>query len=406
MNEHQLRRLLRRVLLSAPLPLAVLGAACGGSSLTDQGVGGRESGGATSAGANNAGATSAGANNAGATSAGANNAGTGGSLAGAGVGGSLAGGGTSGAGAGAGGAVGGSSGAGGSGGGAAGGTGDECKGHQVASCATFIVTIPKSCLDTTQAVPGTVLSQQACNSICNVGYVFTCSVSTITASDVNVTCNPGCAVGRRPEGMSEIQVMCDDPGGYFAQIAQLEAASVTAFRVLRDELRALGAPKSLLRAAGRAARDEVRHARATAALARRFGGTLSPATIARPARRSLETIALENAVEGCVRETYGALLATRQAQLARDPVVRSAMMRIARDETRHASLSWRVGRWLEARLEPAARRNVEHAKERAARELRLSLANEPACHFAELAGLPSPTEAEQLAGHMARLLWS
>jgi len=181
---------------------------------------------------------------------------------------------------------------------------------------------------------------------------------------------------------------------------------VIAFRVLRDELRAAGAPKALLRAAGRAARDEIRHARATGALARRFGGTPRAAAVARGARRSLEAIALENAVEGCVRETYGALLATRQAQLASDPVVRAAMMRIARDETRHASLSWRVGRWLETRLDPAARSNVEQAKQRAAREQRLALANEPDCCFADVAGLPSPAEAVQLAEHMQRLLWS
>jgi hypothetical protein len=109
---------------------------------------------------------------------------------------------------------------------------------------------------------------------------------------------------------------------------------------------------------------------------------------------------------GCVREAYGALLATRHAQSARDPVVRAAMTCIARDETRHASLSWRVGRWLETRLAPAAKRNVEQAKQRAARELQLSLANEPQCGFADVAGLPSSAEAVQHAEHMNRLLWS
>src|SRR3989442_1726027 len=54
-----------------------------------------------------------------------------------------------------------------------------------------------------------------------------------------------------------------DLGGYFATMASLEAASVGAFRALRTELRAHGAPRALVRAAERAARDEIRHARMT-----------------------------------------------------------------------------------------------------------------------------------------------
>jgi hypothetical protein len=59
-----------------------------------------------------------------------------------------------------------------------------------------------------------------------------------------------------------------------AEAAWLEAASVDAFRVLRLELRAHSAPRRLLRAASRAARDERRHARAAGALARRFDVTV------------------------------------------------------------------------------------------------------------------------------------
>jgi hypothetical protein len=202
--------------------------------------------------------------------------------------------------------------------------------------------------------------------------------------------------------------LCDAgaAGSYFAEIAHLEAAAVVAFRVLRDELRAQGAPKKLVRAAARAARDEIRHARATGALARRFGATPRVPVVAPASPRSLEAMALENAIEGCVRETYGALLATRQARLATDPVVRAAMRRIARDETRHAALSWQVGRWLETRLAPAARRNVALARQTAAAELVTALASEPEASFAGLAGLPSAAEATQLASQLQRQLWS
>jgi hypothetical protein len=252
-----------------------------------------------------------------------------------------------------------------------------------------------------------VLPSATCSQICNAPYVFNCSVQAVAASSLTVQCDAGCAVGRRPEGLhAPISFDTTSLGGYFAEIARLEAAAVTAFRVMRDELRAQGAPKRLVRAAARAARDEVRHARTTGALARRFGAQPRTPVIERGALRSLEAMAIENAVEGCVRETYGALVATRQAERARDPHVRAAMQRIARDETRHASLSWQVGRWLETRLDARAKRNVERAKELAARELLSALGSEPRLNFADVAGLPAPMEALELGQEMRRLLWS
>ena len=52
--------------------------------------------------------------------------------------------------------------------------------------------------------------------------------------------------------------------------------------------------------------------------------------------RALGVVAIENAVEGCVRETFGALIASWQAEHARDPGIKRLMRSIARDETRHA----------------------------------------------------------------------
>jgi hypothetical protein len=267
-------------------------------------------------------------------------------------------------------------------------------------------TVPRKCLSDWQEVEGQQLPGDKCADFCGGG-TTPCSVSALTATTVSVLCHPGCAVGRRPAGLAG-SPLCDSraAGGYFAEIAHLEAASVTAFRILRDELRASGAPKKLVHAAARAARDEIRHARSTGALARRFGGTARRPSIAKRPPRSLEAMAIENAIEGCVRETFGALLATRQAELARDPVVRATMKRIARDETQHAALAWRVAGFLSAKLDPAARQNVERAKRTAAKELLVSLANEPEVTFAELAGLPTPGEALQLAAEMSRVLWS
>ena len=62
-----------------------------------------------------------------------------------------------------------------------------------------------------------------------------------------------------------------------------------------------------------AAVEEIDHTRRTALLAQRFGAEPRvPGVEARPLRTRFE-LALDNAVEGCVRETYGALVATWQA---------------------------------------------------------------------------------------------
>jgi hypothetical protein len=178
-----------------------------------------------------------------------------------------------------------------------------------------------------------------------------------------------CGFGRRPQGFADAEHVTDDLGATFAEIARLEAASVIAFRTLARELAFHRAPKRLVRAAERAARDEIRHARAMSALARRHGARVVADEIAAPSMRDLETIARENAVEGCVHETWGALLAHRQSTEAVDPVVRAVMKRVARDETRHAALGWQVAAWANARLDRSARDRVARARREASRRL-------------------------------------
>jgi hypothetical protein len=272
------------------------------------------------------------------------------------------------------------------------------------SCSPVTISLPRHCISDAEAVVGKNLSPERCFTFCG-SPTAPCNVAMASPASFAVTCQSNCAVGRRPAGLDDPGACASgDMGRYFAEIAHLESASVTAFRILRDELRAVGAPRKLVRAAARAARDEIRHARSTSALARRFGGTPRRPCIAPPPVRSLEAIALENAVEGCVRETFGALLATRQAERASDPTIRASMRRIARDETQHAALSWQVARFLDTKLSAQARRNVVEARRDAARELLRSLATEPELAFAERAGLPSAAEAVQLAMELNRAL--
>ena len=65
-------------------------------------------------------------------------------------------------------------------------------------------------------------------------------------------------------------------GQHLAQAARMEAMSVEAFRILAQELAALGAPRALIAQAQAAAQDEARHAQQMSALARRYGALPAP----------------------------------------------------------------------------------------------------------------------------------
>lgn len=219
------------------------------------------------------------------------------------------------------------------------------------------------------------------------------------------TCAKG--VGRVPEGLSPavIEKGRSPIGDYFAAAARLEAAAVHAFRRMRDELGACGAPASLRRAAERARRDEVRHARATARIARRFGGRPARAEVADLPPRPVLAVALENAAEGCVRETFGALVAMHQAAHARDPEIAAAMAEIAADETRHAALSWAVARWASAQVGPEGREAIHARCREAIAELRREAEIPVPAALVEAAGLPDPARQRALLGALADEIW-
>ena len=232
--------------------------------------------------------------------------------------------------------------------------------------------------------------------------------NTIPALDaaMYVTCD--CiSGGRRPVGLrSRRKQGAPDIGEYLSAMAHLEAASVPAFARMRAELAALGAPRTLLRRIDRAARDEERHTRVMSDLARRFGAHVEHPAVRRFRARGVEAIARENAVEGCVRETYGALVATWQAANARDPHIRRAMERIARDETRHAALSASAATFLATKLDARARARVERARRKAVNTLRAATGVEPPAEVVALAGAPSAQSAEHLLDALDAAVWS
>jgi rubrerythrin len=122
--------------------------------------------------------------------------------------------------------------------------------------------------------------------------------------------------------------------------------------------------------------------------------------------RSLFEVALENAVEGCVRETYGALVAWLQAMTAGDAQVRRALRIIAAEETEHARLSLAVAELCRARLSPADLRIIKNAELAAALQLAAEVEKEPEPSLARLAGLPSRSVARRIVTSAQQLLWS
>lgn len=213
-----------------------------------------------------------------------------------------------------------------------------------------------------------------------------------------VESDSGSCIGRRPAALRPCRVTGPSPlGAYWARIAHLEAASIPAFATLHRELAHYGAPPSLLRAAQRAMRDEARHALSTRRLARRFGGAVPRASVDKRPVRSLEAIALENVVEGCVRETFGALVGGAQAERARDGEVRTLMRGLARDERRHASLAWAVDAWIRRRLSAESLARVDEARAQAVSALLDEVQREPHADLVREAGVPDAALATELA---------
>jgi len=263
----------------------------------------------------------------------------------------------------------------------------------------------ESCLQLCTGIASPFLS-------CEVANGFGCDVeaSTFVGADgapVVVECDKCTVAGRRPAALKRADVRGRDVvARYLARLAHLEAASVPAFEQLAVELAGLDAPGELVRAARRSARDEARHARRMTDLARSHGTEPPAVRIGRTRACSAASLARENAVEGCVRETFGALLAAWQADHARDRAFARTMQCVAADEARHAALAWSIAAWLEPRLDVAARSAVRSAQRRAVESLKRAWSRSPPEQLARWAGLPSALDAACLLAHLDAGLWS
>lgn len=137
----------------------------------------------------------------------------------------------------------------------------------------------------------------------------------------------------------------------WTDIAAMEHASIASFARVVLQLMALGAPPDLLRAAHEAALDEIEHARLAFGIATASGaGPIGPGKIDAQAMSvgpvDWSELAAATFRDGCVEETYGAVVAGDLAGEETSPTIRAVLERIARDEERHAELAWRMLAWV------------------------------------------------------------
>jgi hypothetical protein len=178
--------------------------------------------------------------------------------------------------------------------------------------------------------------------------------------------------GRRPLAglaLDEPRAIDGELGACLAELAYLEAASIVAFSELATQLERLVAPAELIDRCRAAAVDERRHADLLAALSRRHGGEPREPLVQPRDAPSLLALARHNAVEGCVLESFAALIACVRAATADDADLRAAYRGIAEDELRHGQLAWDIDAWVLARLHARARARVLAARSLALAEL-------------------------------------
>jgi len=258
---------------------------------------------------------------------------------------------------------------------------------------------------------GLGLSHEACERICasaSLTRFERCEAPPVNSeTNVIATCYGSqyrdCGgAGRRPAGLRQtfVEQDCSEEAKWWAQIHYLEKAAVIAFMQLAEELRDLGAPRELIEGCLQAAAEEIGHAQVTGKLAVDLGATLWPVEPVEKVDRTLFELAMHNASEGCVRETYAGLEGLYQASQVREewaPMVHQ----IAHEECGHADLSWRIHEWACAQLSPAEVAQIEAAQRQALSELySAAMERDLDPFFAEM-GLPDGPTTLWLLGEMS-----
>ncbi|MCO4747826.1 MAG: hypothetical protein KC912_23725 [Proteobacteria bacterium] len=189
------------------------------------------------------------------------------------------------------------------------------------------------------------------------------------------------ATGRRPQGWRAPRIeQVDALGALLSRMAHEEHAAAQAFTQLAGQLRRWGAPEACVARCESAAQDERAHARIVVDMLAERGLDVVLVDQA-PVYTGLLEAARNNVIEGCANETASALFAQVLAIRAPSVALRTGFARIARDEMRHAELSWDLHRWFVGQvgeLEAAALEGL----------LRAAVADIPEIFARECARLP------------------
>lgn len=254
-----------------------------------------------------------------------------------------------------------------------------------------------------------IASDQQCEALCRAALeldmneavaipkcVITSTSMEGVALDVQYLEPIDCGIGRKPACFTA-PLRRTGIGAWLSSVATLEAASVTAFARLVRSLARFDAPAKLVEAARRAIADELAHAGAVGRLARRFGGMPEAPVVATSKEQTLDQLAIENAIEGEVGETFGALVAACQSRAAQDPGVRLVFGKIAIDEARHAALAHQLAPWFERRLGLQQRNAVAAARQAAIARAVATCDFGLASHEREVLGIPEPARLRSAA---------
>lgn len=223
---------------------------------------------------------------------------------------------------------------------------------------------------------------------------------------------PGCynpprpVVGRMPVGLYiHPHVAANQLGDYFADMAAMETAAITAFRYLVLELTAYQAPTTLIRLAQAAIEEETRHAQMAGLLSQACGTAVPMVEVPDFQLRTLFEIALENAVEGCVNETFAAACGLWQHQQAGFEVFRQVIGHIAEEEVGHAALSWAIHEWAMPQLTPEQQDYIRQAQREAVDTLAQKFLREETPLVRYAVGLPQQADAANLFQQLRSQLW-
>jgi hypothetical protein len=136
----------------------------------------------------------------------------------------------------------------------------------------------------------------------------------------------------------------------------VETGAALRFGALSRRLWAAGAPEGLVDVAARAAQDEERHASRCADILRMRQAAIPP-----PETRLLEyapagltpeqRLAYEVVAQSCVSETESMATLVTLLDAAHEPMLKSIIHELARDEVQHARLGWGYLAWARERVD-------------------------------------------------------